>query len=454
MAYFYRIALILFFCIPSISHAFAPVEYFYDQNHNTAYTSNTAACEGNKNILQLQYPDGSLIQQGDCPEPAGGGSNVTFFNATNSNYYNLPVYSRYVCFGHDNSFNVDNVSSSTNCSTGQPPPCVDGQADGPQNAAAETPVTPQVGCHNGCEVLWNPDGAPYIGCSEGSGIGFCSYYQSGGYKQTGSTCSGASVTPGPDKPKPINPNPCPVCDCLQAGKSWGTINGTTVCVTAGSAGSNPVKFPAGTTTTTPSGGGSSTTTNNNNNTSITISNNSSSSSSGGSSSNPASSATVTATKSDGSTVTQPMTQFCQENPTAAICKSAENGTFGGSCSTGFTCDGDDAIKCAIAQEQHQRACQFYQPSEPLNALASKGSQVMDGTADLGGTDTFAHPTEFNVGTLDETSFLPKQCLPDMMFQIMNQTITLPLSRLCDGLQAAGKIVLAFAFVVAARIIFS
>lgn len=420
MASIYRIALILFFSLPSIS--FAALSCYAGGITSTQSSDPSTAC---KNLYAFQ-----------------GGTALDRISATpNTN----------TSGGYSGNCQVDGSSyfDSLYCT---------GTIDLPTDCGSKIGDT----SHSGEQLTGSGSHCPSSLC-----IGGCTYSRTGLCGIVGGTDWTALVGVGQgtsctaDNPPPVSP--CPVCDCLKAGKSWGTVNGVTVCVNAGSSGSNPVSLQPPPTTTTPapttenptptpvttqpppiiisSGGGSAGGSSGGNN------------SGSGSSAGSGGSGTVTTTNPDGSTTNQPMSTFCEQNPTAAICKEADKGSFGGSCGA-FTCDGNDAIACAVALEQHNRACQFYQANEPLNSLASDGSKVMDGTANLGGVDTFAHPTEFNVGSLDETSFLPKQCLPDMMFQIMNQTITLPLSRLCDGLQSAGKIVLAFAFVVAARILFS
>ncbi|HEY3300360.1 MAG TPA: virulence factor TspB C-terminal domain-related protein [Methylophilaceae bacterium] len=315
-----RLLLILFFLLPSVSHSAVlwnesnggrptPIEACQSRNGFSAswgvltVSFNAAGDVGDCNF------DGALgyhiYRQGSCDAP-------TVFNATTG-----------VC---------DTPPAS----------CTDGTPDGPQNAASEVPVTPQVGCHNGCEVLWNPDGAPYIGCGESGGIGSCYYYQSGGYKQTGATCSGSDAAPAPSKPKPPKPNPCPVCDCLDAGKSWGTVNGAIVCVTRGTAGSAPVKTqapPIATTTTpapTPSNPNPAPVTTYTPQPIITIT-----PPPAGSPASTPPTVTVGGTNADGSTTdtSSDKDTFCTSNPNSPLCKAksaCESDPEGASCK--FLCE--------------------------------------------------------------------------------------------------------------------
>lgn len=148
----------------------------------------------------------------------------------------------------------------------------------------------------------------------------------------------------------------------------------------------------------------------------------------------------------------PTPDFCANHPTSSVCVNPSqigSGVCSGGFLSGFTCSGD-AIQCAIAQQAQQARCAELM----TDTTTDLGGQLINGTAPSTGTDPFANPTSVAIGSLDTTSFLPKGCLADMNFTIVGKNIVLPLSRLCEGLQTAGKIVLAFAYMIAARIIFS
>jgi len=53
--------------------------------------------------------------------------------------------------------------------------------------------------------------------------------------------------------------------------------------------------------------------------------------------------------------TQSSNSFCEENPNSEQCKGAKKSTFNGSCTAGFTCDGD-AATCAIARASWESRC--------------------------------------------------------------------------------------------------
>jgi hypothetical protein len=151
----------------------------------------------------------------------------------------------------------------------------------------------------------------------------------------------------------------------------------------------------------------------------------------------------------------PPKSLCETNPNIAACKipSVDAGfCFNGNL-TGFTCSGD-AIQCSIAKASANAECFKEKTDATVTSLSTTGESVLAGTASLGGTDTFTTPTQISIGSLDTTATLSKGCLADQHFVINGIDINLPLSKLCEGLQTAGKIVLAFAYMIAARIIFS
>lgn len=255
-----------------------------------------------------------------------------------------------------------------------------------------------------------------------------------------------------EPPKAETPDPCPECECAKKRQTWGEVNGSIVCVKPGTPGGKPVDIapkptvktetpaptpenpnPSPTTTVTPSpvitigaGGGGS----------------------GG--------GTVTETKTnpDGSkeSKTQDMGSFCSENPNSPICKEADKGSFNGSCDGGFTCDGD-ASTCATAKVMHQNRCDMQRE----DATSELGKSILDGSDEgtgAGATGTWDNPLEMSVGQIDTTATLSKTCPTDIVYTIAGQAITLPISNLCDGLQIAGKIVLAFTALLCLRIIFS
>lgn len=153
------------------------------------------------------------------------------------------------------------------------------------------------------------------------------------------------------------------------------------------------------------------------------------------------------------TTTVEQGRFCAQNPTAAACKNEEGGgSFSGSCQAGFTCDGD-AVMCAIAKEQHTRACQLFKEDTPEGQLyaAEKGKEGIQrgegsdmGTIDLGGGSGSLIKTDSLIGE--------GSCVQDLQFQFMGEPVTIPLSSLCPYLAMLGNILVAVGMVMAIRIV--
>lgn len=122
--------------------------------------------------------------------------------------------------------------------------------------------------------------------------------------------------------------------------------------------------------------------------------------------------------------------------------------FGGQCSAGFTCEGD-AIQCAIAKEQHIRACQLMENKSAESELygQEKGKEGKR-TGDLPGNENH----DLN-GRINSSDLLGGGAgLQDLSITVMGSTINLPLSRLNSYLSALGNVLLAVSFLMAVRIV--
>lgn len=134
----------------------------------------------------------------------------------------------------------------------------------------------------------------------------------------------------------------------------------------------------------------------------------------------------------GTTVTtQDKGKFCEKNPSAPQCKTPgsggsggkgsgdgddkDKGKFGGSCGA-WTCEGD-AVMCAIAKEQHKRACELYdaKDSPEYKAYGEKKSLTGKVTGDLEGN------REIDIGSIVSTAdqFLGSggSCPPDTQISV-------------------------------------
>lgn len=241
------------------------------------------------------------------------------------------------------------------CGTNPPPPpppdpssCVKGAVLAPANTVFESGALSTQVCIGGCLARAKSAAESSSG----------KFYVWGPITGTGESCTtGAPTTPGSPAPDPSKPGYCPV-----------TVNGQAVAVPCDKAKTDTVSSSSGS-ASSPSGAASS------NGTTITTTTCTGAGSC-------TTTTTTTTTKSDGTTETKTEEKpteeksFCEQNPTMPIC---QEGKFGGSCSSGFTCSGD-AVQCSIARELHARNCEFFAPSDASSvgtAAASGGLRPGD-----------------------------------------------------------------------------
>lgn len=126
----------------------------------------------------------------------------------------------------------------------------------------------------------------------------------------------------------------------------------------------------------------------------------------------------------------------------------EEGSFDGACASGFQCTGD-AIQCAIAKEQHIRACKLFDDKTAESDLYDENkSKEGDQTKDNPLNDT----VDIN-GRIDSSDALGGgACIGDLNITVSGTAITLPLSTLCPTLAMLGNLLVAVSMLVALRII--
>lgn len=225
----------------------------------------------------------------------------------------------------------------------------------------------------------------------------------------------------------------------------GTYNGATVCI----------PYPAGTSVTTPTKSTTGTTTG----TGVDGNTPTSSSASGETTcvtGTCTTTTTTTTTKGDGTsttstgTTTQSQGDYCSQNPKSIQCSS---GAWGGSCSAGFTCDGD-AVQCAVATEIHKRNCSLYDVADSDEVKAYKAA-LENPDRDKAG---------FAQGTVVEKAFQDQiktdnalgagaSCIGDKQITVMTATVTIPFSQVCPWLDILGNALVAVGMVAAAVIVF-
>lgn len=176
---------------------------------------------------------------------------------------------------------------------------------------------------------------------------------------------------------------------------------------------------------------------------------------------------ATTTTSTNTSTTQSQESFCKANPKAKLCGGSglpnvdgggsggggngeeDPSSFTGACAGGFQCKGD-AIQCAIAREQHIRACRLFDKESPESKLYEefKGKEG-DQTKELPGNETVAIGDKIN--TTDALG-AGGTGLSDLNLTVWNQQVSLPLSMLNQYLAAMGNVLLAVSFLLAFRIV--
>lgn len=153
----------------------------------------------------------------------------------------------------------------------------------------------------------------------------------------------------------------------------------------------------------------------------------------------------TVVSSSSATTTVEKGKFCADNPTASACKDDSNseegkkGSFSGSCQAGFECDGDAAM-CAIAIEQHKRACETLEP-----AKEGIWKDIEAGT-DSGSAEAMKREAQtINISTSLNTSGygLPRSCPADPVIELpfVSKTFSIPFSKACPILKTMSDVAL-------------
>ncbi|MDP9123067.1 MAG: hypothetical protein M3N82_00430, partial [Pseudomonadota bacterium] len=289
---------------------------------------------------------------------------------------------------------------------------------------------------------------PNRGCSLHVGTHACvgtQCFVTGPYTETGKACVGGSAPADPTSSA-----------CAKQGMGVGQVNGVSVCVPATKSGTSTVTTNTSTSAASGSGNGTvsssiKTTDVNNNGDGTTTTTTTKTNSDGSSSVTSSTVPTATQAGADANA------SFCKQNPNASICKSS---AFGGSCGASFTCDGD-AVQCAIAKEQHIRACQVFEPltaGGEIQTDAQRGEQARaDGLHPPGSPTDPAQASEtvMNWQTqIDETNPFASECPGDYpLGSFAGKVLALPLSSYCSQFQLIGKFVLAITTVACLAIIF-
>lgn len=447
MAYLYRVAVIFLFCVFS-AFAGVPVTVKWYNAGGSGFAN---------------QPSNALPTQEDVVIDHQNWTVVTFGNrhtvVTQRNFTGESQWFREDVFIGTNptpAFSQDVrlarvVSCESGIPTGTPPLCncpstkveVDGVCVSPDEALclltkgetigtrAVSVAAPVTGPITVCDTQGTAQCAyktSFSACGSNTpGVWTCELF---GLVGTGGVCTPSLTPTVPSSPTvtvTTLPNPPPPGTCP------GTVNGVTVFVpctsgtTSGGGGSSTTTVSGGTTTTTASGGSGTT-------------------SCVGSLCTTTTTTTVTAPGGGTTTVvvtgTTTLPDLCVTNPTNPLCN--KDGSFSGSCTSAFVCKGD-AVQCAIAKEQHVRACELFKVSPESDLyFAEKSNPVRStsSTVDLSG------------GSLNSSNVLgvAAGCLPPVNLTIMGTSVLIPFTSLCDNLAVLGNIGFAAALLLGARIL--
>jgi hypothetical protein len=243
-------------------------------------------------------------------------------------------------------------------------------------------------CFNGCSYQTGT-GVGVVG------VGWASWLSS----SVGTSCLAGVGTTGSATTAPPPPGYC-----------TGTVNGATVQLPcSGQPGTTVVQNTSSTTGTTSTTAGGTTTpgVSTTQGTTTTVQGGSSSTTITTTTINPDGSRTASTTTSD-----RPLNSFCTDNPAASICRI---GNFGGSCSGGFTCDGD-AAECAVAKEVYRRNCALFDVATTMSDLGNAAAAGTD-TGTSGNPALAANRETRAIAAFDQTSFLSAGAIADMTVNI-------------------------------------
>lgn len=112
--------------------------------------------------------------------------------------------------------------------------------------------------------------------------------------------------------------------------------------------------------------------------------------------------------------------------------SGSDGSWGGSCTAGFTCEGD-AVQCAVAKEQHTRNCELLQTTDPDATYKA----AADGTDDKGAEKMKSEASQVSVGSFDQNGLgWGRSCPADPEIPLgfgRAASFSIPFSRVCGPL---------------------
>lgn len=406
------------FLLSSVSvFSFAGDRYMYPNKSETASSSAVAQCNKFVESIDASWVTSGCAPSGpQCPGSQDGGSCTDYATVTYRPYGNTQGVTNTQTSAAIYAYCPDSAPqwNGTACVVDV---CkqLKGKFDNGGAPSKEQITPPTVNGMSGAEYVYSGDGAiPAKLCLEGCSADFrgnpyTALKSKTGYqivanpKYDGSSCSFGQNGYNPGgigRPKSNTPE----YDCVMKGQTFGTVNGSVICVTPSSTESTRNKT---TTSTNPDGS----TTTKNTTTIMTCT--------GDGACTTSTTNSSTTTKSDGSKTTSSDTNsssstggggagdsadkqsFCAENPDSIICKKSQ---FGGSCTNTPSCTGD-AVQCATALAVFKMNCkqpELGDPSTLPNGGAGDpvGEKKVDDSftyTPLGGSGSCPSPKTFHVG---------------------------------------------------------
>lgn len=305
--------------------------------------------------------------------------------------------------------------------------------------SSPTGIPQTVGCDGNC-------GTVFVGSSPESRRlvnGVYQYFAKGAYERDGTTCETGSAPVSPAVASALTVEPTPTCG---ADQTLLTVSGASVCVTTSTG--LPVNPNAASTATENST--VSTVTNQDGSTTTTTTRTVNAPGGGGqinevTTVNKDAAGVITGGSITSTAPADPLKDFCKDNPQAPLCSKSN---FGGACGA-FVCQGD-AAACAIARATSEIECQV----KERTAQTTLGEQLQAGADPLAATlPTSANASIVNVpSSLITTGWLGGSCPPDRVIPFGSNSLTIPLSQLCNAFETLGAMLLVVAMLGAARIV--
>ena len=299
-------------------------------------------------------------------------------------------------------------------------------------------------CVNGCKI----QGSGSVTGPAGGGSSGTTSVTYGPFQNTGQACNSSTNA------TPVSPTGA---SCAKQGMGVGTVNNVSVCVPATSTSTTKTSV---TQSTSASGVGSSstTTTETTDNKDGTTTTTTTTTRSDGSSRTTTTTGPTPLAGGGGGSASDPGSDFCRLHPDLQVCKVS---TFGGSCSASFTCDGD-AVQCAIAKDQHERNCAFFEPGAAPGASKDASDRFNQAVQD-GDTPSWSPAASGaqSSAPLDMTTDISTTkhwgggCVEDqvVVLTVLHRAVVIPWSSWCTQMQMIGKLLIAVTTLVCVGIVF-